>query len=130
MQKTKQEIYKNRPLSPHISIYKPQISSVLSIFHRLTGIALFFALSIMAWWLILWIFSGFADCYLVLAECCIVKFAIIGLSFTGFYHLCTGIRHLVWDTGRCFSIRAINITGWIAVICSIFMTIIFWLFVI
>lgn len=130
MSKTKQEIYNNRPTSPHITIYRKQISSVLSIFHRASGMALFFALSIMAWWFTLWVFSKFSPYYIEMTKYGLVKFSLIIISFAGFYHLCTGIRHLVWDTGRWFSVKAINISGWLAVISAFLMTISFWLFVI
>ncbi len=127
--KTKQELYNNRPTSPHLSIYKKQISSVLSIFHRLTGVGLFFGLAIAMWWFILLVFSRFDPYYLQIAKCGLVKLALFAISFAGFYHFCTGIRHLVWDTGNWFSIRAINLSGWIAVICSILFTIIFWAYI-
>ena len=59
-----ENIKKARPTSPHLSIYKPQISSVLSIGHRLSGIGLFVALAAFCWWFILWVFSKFESCYL------------------------------------------------------------------
>lgn len=127
MTKTKQEIYDNRPTSPHLTIYKPQISSVLSIMHRMTGIGLFFALSILAWGVILWRFSEFDNSYLQLANSCIIKICLILVTFSWFYHLCNGIRHLFWDSGYGFSIKMINITGWCVVIASIVMTILLWI---
>lgn len=130
MSKTKQEIYNNRPTSPHITIYRKQISSVLSILHRATGAALFFALSIMAWWFTLWVFSKFSPYYIEMTKCGLFKFSLLIISFAGFYHFCTGLRHLVWDTGKCFSVKAINFTGWLALISASLMTIIFWLFII
>ncbi|WP_341790730.1 succinate dehydrogenase, cytochrome b556 subunit [Rickettsia endosymbiont of Polydrusus tereticollis] len=127
MTKTKQEVYDNRPTSPHLTIYKPQISSVLSIMHRMTGIGLFFALSILAWGVILWRFSEFDNSYLQLANSCIIKICLILVTFSWFYHLCNGIRHLFWDSGYGFSIKAINITGWCVVIASVVMTILLWI---
>src|SRR5688572_27416951 len=97
--KTKQELYNNRPISPHLTIYKKQISSVLSIFHRLTGVALFIALSIAMWWFILLIFSRFDPYYMQMAKHGTVKLSLVLVSFAWFFHFCTGIRHLVWDTG-------------------------------
>ena len=130
MTKTRQEIYNNRPTSPHITIYRKQISSVLSIFHRITGAALFFALSIVSWWFILWVFSEFNPYYVKVAQCGLLKVCYFLISFAGFYHLSTGVRHLVWDSGKCFSIKSINITGWVAVIASLSMTVIFWFLII
>ncbi|HJD57793.1 MAG TPA: succinate dehydrogenase, cytochrome b556 subunit [Rickettsia endosymbiont of Ceroptres masudai] len=123
MTKTKQEIYNKRPTSPHLSIYKPQISSTLSILHRMTGVALFFAVSILAWWLIL---SKYDNNYLQLANCCIIKICLVAVSYAWFYHLCNGIRHLFWDIGYGFSIKAVNITGWCVVVCSILLTVFLW----
>ena len=127
MQKSREEIHQARPISPHLSIYKPQISSVLSIGHRLSGIGLFFMLSALGWWFILWVFSKFDPVYLKVFDSFFVKFLLILTSYGFFYHLCAGIRHLTWDTGCGFSIKAINYSGWVAVIASILLTIIFWL---
>ncbi|ABV73076.1 Succinate dehydrogenase cytochrome b-556 subunit [Rickettsia canadensis str. McKiel] len=123
MTKTKQEIYNKRPISPHLSIYKMQISSTLSILHRITGVALFFAVSILAWWLIL---SKYDNNYLYLASCYIIKICLVAVSYAWFYHLCNGIRYLFWAIGYCFSIKAVNITGWCVVICSTLLTILLW----
>lgn len=129
--KTKQELYAMRPTSPHLEIYRLQISSVLSIFHRLTGIILFGALSIVTWWMTLWIMGGFQNCYLeCLGGCCMVKYALYALSFGAFYHTCTGIRHLIWDTGHGFSIKALHLGGWLAVIMAALMTAVFWMWIV
>ena len=120
-------VKKARPTSPHLSIYKPQISSVLSIGHRLSGIGLFVALSAICWWFVSWIFSGFLPCYIENLDNNLVKgfFAITSYGF--FYHFCTGFRHLIWDTGRGFSICAINYSGWLVIASSFLLTVIFWL---
>lgn len=129
MQKSTEEIHAARPLSPHLSIYKPQISTVLSIGHRLSGIGLFVMLSFLAWWFVLWVFNRFDQSYLEIFNNGFFKFLLVLTSYGFFYHLCTGIRHLIWDTGCWFSIPAINYSGWIAVISSIILTIIFWIFI-
>lgn len=129
--KTKQELYAARPTAPHLGIYRWQISSVLSIFHRLTGMALFGALSIITWWMTLWIMGGFESCCLECLGCnCLVKYALYALSFGVFYHTCTGIRHLMWDAGYGFSIKALHVSGWLAVIIAILLTTSFWLWII
>ena len=127
--KSRQEIHNSRPISPHLTIYKKQISSVLSIFHRLTGAGLFFGFAIVMWWFSLLIFSRFDSFYIELGGGCLVRGCLVLISFSGFYHFCTGIRHLVWDTGRWFSIKAVNVSGWIAVICSIIFTAVFWVYI-
>jgi succinate dehydrogenase / fumarate reductase cytochrome b subunit len=119
-----------RPTSPHLTIYKKQISSVLSIFHRISGMALFFAISLFVWWFIVLIFSNFSECLLSIFEFKITKIALYLASLALFYHLCTGIRHLFWDIGLGFSIPAINRTGWAAVFSCIIFTLIFWLLIV
>jgi succinate dehydrogenase / fumarate reductase cytochrome b subunit len=126
MTKSKQELYKNRPTSPHLSIYKPQISSILSIFHRISGICLFFSISFFSWWFILWRFSKFELCYLEYAKSIPFKALVFATSAAIFFHLYAGIRHLIWDSGRLLSIKAVNNTGWIAIIMTIISLIIFW----
>ena len=130
MSKTKQEIHSNRPLSPHLGIYRKQISSVLSTFHRLTGLALFGGLSLASWWFIIWVFYKFDPALLHVSKYWMFKFVAFILSFCSFYHLCTGLRHLMWDSGIGFSIKAINQTGWLAVALASFMTLIFWCYII
>jgi succinate dehydrogenase / fumarate reductase cytochrome b subunit len=128
--KSATELHNARPTSPHLGIYKPQISSTLSIFHRITGVALFIGLSIVSWWLILWIYSKFDKSYVdAIYECWIVKFGMYITSYGFFYHLCTGIRHLIWDLGLGFSIKAVDIGGWAAVVTSLILTILFWVVV-
>lgn len=120
----------SKPLSPHITIYKREISSVLSIFHRITGIILFFAFSFLCWGMIFWIFTGLSKSKLhylcSLMNCNVfsvfIKIFTSFIVFSMFYHICTGIRHLIWDTGKCLSIRALHITGWLAIIISSFAT--------
>lgn len=129
MTKSSEEIRSSRPTSPHLSIYKPQISSVLSIGHRMTGIGLFFSLSAIAWWFILWVFSKFDPCYIHVLDSIFAKIILLLTSYAFFYHLCTGVRHLWWDTGRGFSIHSVNVSGWIAVGLSFVLTVLFWMWV-
>ena len=123
----KENTKKLRPISPHLSIYKLQISSALSIGHRLSGVGLFIALAAFCWWFILWVFSKFEPCYLDMLDNNIVKTFLILVSYGFLYHSCTGLRHLVWDTGRGFSICSIDYSGYAAVIGSFVLTAIFWL---
>ena len=122
------EIKKARPISPHLSIYKPQISTVLSIGHRLSGVGLFFPIIASCWWSIFWVFSRFDTSYLECLNHMSIKFLLFVTSFGYFYHFCTGVRHLIWDLGCCFSIKSINVTGWIAVVVSVVLTVVYWLF--
>ncbi len=122
---TKQEIHARRPTSPHLTIYKPQISSSLSILHRLTGVAMFFALSAISWWMIIVQFKGFCDC-MALNHCLIGRLSLYAISYATIYHFFNGIRHLFWDIGCGFSIKAMNCTGWLVILLSILLTLAFW----
>ncbi|MCP5369919.1 MAG: succinate dehydrogenase, cytochrome b556 subunit [Rickettsiaceae bacterium] len=115
-----------RPLSPHLTIYKPQINTILSIGHRISGFGLFMMLLFFGWVFTLWVFNGFSDVYSELFSYKLVKLLLAMTSYGYFYHLCTGIRHLFWDIGIGFSIKSVDISGYIAIIISFIMTIIFW----
>ncbi len=114
-----EEIKARRPLSPHLSIYKIQLSSGLSIFHRLTGVGLYFSLLLFSWWLSGWIMSNFDPLYLeiLLSN---YSMAIGGMTLFAFsYHILTGFRHLIWDMGYGFSKKASDISGIIIIILSL-----------
>jgi len=121
------EIRNKRPTSPHLTIYKRQISSVMSIFHRLTGIGLFVGFSMLSWWMIIWIFSKFDSIIFNLINCLLVKIGIYMLVTAFFYHLCNGIRHLFWDIGIGYSLPAMHRSGWIVVFATIFLSSIFFI---
>ncbi len=129
MNNAKNNKIKTRPISPHLTIYKPQISSVLSIGHRFSGAGLFAMMLALNWWFSMWVFSGFKPCYINMMDNIIVKILLILTSYGFFYHLCTGIRHLVWDTGGGFSICAVKYSGILVIVSSIIFTLIFWVIV-
>ncbi len=116
-----------RPISPHLSIYKIQISSALSIMHRLSGVVLFIGIVIMCWWFIFWVFSNFNNIYILFIKHPITKIFLFLVINSLFYHLCNGIRHLLWDSGIGFSIKFINYSGWSIIFLSITMFFCFWL---
>jgi succinate dehydrogenase / fumarate reductase cytochrome b subunit len=121
-----------RPLSPHLSIYKPQISSILSITHRATGFGLFVGALLLSWWVILNVYVG-GECVNALNA---IVYSIVGKTFMVlwtwaiFYHLLNGIRHLFWDTGRGFQIKTLNASGIAVVTASLVLTAASWLAVI
>jgi len=119
---------KQRPLSPHLTIYKPQITTVLSILHRITGVGLYFGLLIFCWWLVSITYSN-RDANLIswpIFQTIIWKLFLAGWSIALFYHMLNGIRHLFWDAGLGFSIRAATISGWAVVIGTLFLTALSW----
>jgi succinate dehydrogenase / fumarate reductase cytochrome b subunit len=126
MSSTTRDVHSRRPLSPHLTIYKKQISSVLSIFHRLTGIGVFIGFSVATWWMVFWIFSKFDPYIYNMADNCVVRVGLYALSMGLFYHLCNGIRHLFWDMGYGYSLPVMRTSGWAVLIISILLTILFW----
>ena len=119
-----------RPISPHLMIYKKQISSVLSILHRISGAILFGSMCLLVWYFVFLIYSNFSPCALSLAEHVMVKLILFIMSLAVFYHLCTGIRHLFWDMGLGFSLPAMHKTGYLAVTCCLVFTLLFWFFIV
>ncbi len=106
---------RDRPLSPHLQVYRPQITSVLSIAHRATGIVLAAGLILLLWWLAA-AASG-ADAFATVQEAAgsfLGRLFLFGWTFALFYHLCNGIRHLFWDMGRGFELATVSLTGWLA----------------
>lgn len=115
----------NRPLSPHIGIYKPQITSILSISHRITGLSLYVGALLLAWWIVANIY-GCASCINPLISSQFGKIIIVLWSFALFYHMLNGVRHLFWDMGKGFEIKTVNTTGIIVVVGAIALTAISW----
>ncbi|MGH8495033.1 MAG: succinate dehydrogenase, cytochrome b556 subunit [Gammaproteobacteria bacterium] len=114
-------------MSPHLQVYKPQLTSVLSILHRGTGLVLSAASLLLAWWLIA--LAGGDQAYAGAMEWLgsgLARLVLVGVSFCFFYHLCNGIRHLVWDAGYGFEIRQTYASGWAVVAISILLTAGFW----
>lgn len=116
-----------RPLSPHLQIYRPQLTTVLSISHRFTGVALAFGLVLLVVWLAA-LASGEAAYATALSwlGAWPVKVLLFLFSFAFFYHLANGIRHLWWDTGRGFEISQVNNSGWLMLGVAIGLTLLSW----
>ncbi|HYD06874.1 MAG TPA: succinate dehydrogenase, cytochrome b556 subunit [Reyranella sp.] len=118
----------HRPLSPHLQIYKPQLTSVLSILHRATGIAL----TVGALYLAVWVMCAAAGprAYGVFQDfntSILGRIVLAGWLFSGFYHLCNGIRHLFWDAGYGFELKDAYRSGWIVVAVSLIATVLSWI---
>jgi succinate dehydrogenase / fumarate reductase cytochrome b subunit len=116
-----------RPLSPHLQVYKPQITSVLSILHRITGVALAAGTLLLVWWLIAAsVGPGYFNIVQSVIGSWIGRLLLFGWSFALFYHLCNGIRHLFWDMGRGYELPTVAVSGWVVVIMSLALTGIAW----
>lgn len=121
-----------RPISPHLGIYKPQMSSVLSILHRMTGVVSYLGLVVLIWWITsvafspnnptdTWFWHFFSSTIgLIIA---------IGWSYAMFFHFCTGIRHLMFDAHIGLSIRGLHISGWVALVSSVLLTALTWIII-
>jgi succinate dehydrogenase / fumarate reductase cytochrome b subunit len=101
-----------RPLSPHLQVWRWHITMLGSILHRATGMALYVGALIAAGWAAA-LASGpnSYECYRGLLGSPLGKLVLIGLTFSAFYHLASGIRHLFWDSGVGFTPRVANATG-------------------
>lgn len=126
------KLHKNRPLSPHLSIYKMQLTSGLSILHRITGAYLYLGLAIFAWVIFTevyfpYIITDMAECiYGNMFTKLLFKFMLLSWTFSLFYHQLNGIRHLFWDAGKGFDLKVTYLSGKIVVALSILLTIICW----
>ncbi|MGI9272898.1 MAG: succinate dehydrogenase, cytochrome b556 subunit [Woeseiaceae bacterium] len=116
-----------RPLSPHLSIYRWPITMTLSILHRITGVALSVGLILLAYWLVT-VASGGADYDQLnaLLATLVGRACLIGWTFAFFLHLANGVRHLVWDVGRGFEIKQVDASAWFVLILAIVLTTVFW----
>lgn len=118
---------KERPLSPHLQIYKPQITSVLSILHRITGAGLALGAILISWWLFAILYGGKSYEYFLMFRFSFVGgLLIIGFLWAFIYHGLNGIRHLVWDTGHGVNIPAARKSGWQIVVASLVLTFLIW----
>ena len=117
------------PLSPHIQIYRWHISSLLSITHRISGVINLLALILIFFCLIVLSFGETNyELFLLIINSFFGKFILIGFTWSMSFHILSGIRHVAWDLGYGFEIKTANISGIIVIICSLVLTIIFWLF--
>lgn len=115
----------NRPLSPFMigPYYRPQLTSMLSITHRLTGLALAFGSIFLAAWVTA-AASG-PEAYATfssLAHTIIGRLLLVAFSWALLYHLCNGIRHLFWDTGRGFELKDAYASGYAVIAASVVLT--------
>ncbi len=117
-----------RPTSPHLSIYRWQISMTLSILHRATGMALAVGLLFLVWWLYAVLCGPAAyDCFLDFTHSIIGRIFLVGWTWSLCYHMLNGIRHLFWDMGKGYEISTMTQTGIMVVLGSFILTALLWL---
>ena len=116
-----------RPLSPHLQIYKPMLTMMLSIVHRITGVALYVGTILLTWWLIAaasgpdyydWVNAFFATF--------IGRLILFGYTWALIHHMLGGIRHLIWDTGRGFDLDTVEFSARLILLGSIGLAILVW----
>jgi succinate dehydrogenase / fumarate reductase, cytochrome b subunit len=118
----------DRPISPHLQIYRWQLTSVLSILHRAAGVVLSAGAILLVWWLVATA-SG-PDAYEGVANFLgswIGLLLLFGWTTALFYHLCNGIRHLVWDTGQALDLKSTYLGGWLVVGATAVLTVATWI---
>tara|TARA_B100000242_G_scaffold208883_1_gene151725 strand:- start:536 stop:961 length:426 start_codon:yes stop_codon:yes gene_type:complete len=123
----KSSMENNNPLSPHLQIYKWQISSLLSITHRIVGVINFFAIILICIWAIMLVFGENSYSILnTILDSGFGKFLTISLCWTFSFHILNELRHLIWDAGYGFDLKISKITGIIAFVGSFVLTILFY----
>lgn len=117
-----------RPLSPHIQIYRWQITMASSILHRATGVALGAGTLLLAWWLVAAATGAqyYAFVHMVLGSW-LGRLVLLGFTWALFYHLCNGIRHLAWDVGYGYDKAVATRSAWAAVIGATLLTLVAWI---
>ena len=119
-----------RPLSPHLQIYRWTVTMTVSVLHRITGAALYFGVVLLLWWLLA---AAISDSAFETAESVfshwLGELVLFGFSWALIHHMLGGIRHLIWDTGRGLDLRSANQLAWANMGGSIVLTVLLWIVV-
>ena len=117
-----------RPISPHLQIYRPQLTSVLSFAHRVTGVTLgLYSIALVTWLVAAAAGPRPFSAVQGFMQSISGQILLLGGTFCFFLHLCGGIRHLFWDSGRGFELGAIYASGWAVVAVSTALTVAAWI---
>lgn len=123
-------IKKERPLSPHLQIYKPQITSMSSILHRLSGVALTIGLFLVTWGLIA--LADGRESYEFFMNFCastVGQIMLIGWTAAFFYHMSTGLRHFILDAGFLYEKKNTAISGYVVIAIAALLTAMTWIYI-
>jgi succinate dehydrogenase / fumarate reductase cytochrome b subunit len=116
-----------RPLSPHLGIYRMQITMLMSIVHRITGGALYVGTLLLAAWLIA---AAMGERQFALVNQLfghpLGKFVLLGYTWAVLHHMLGGMRHLLWDTGRALQPRSADMLAWLTILGSLALTAAVW----
>jgi len=125
---SKTNLHANRPLSPHLQIYKPIPTMVMSIVHRITGSALYVGTLLVAWWLIAAATNEeYFNFVSAIYGSWIGLLVLLGYTWALIHHMIGGIRHLIWDTGRGLEKDTTTKMAWASLILSVALTILVWI---
>lgn len=114
----------NRPLSPHLQIYRPQLTSMSSILTRITGNALLIGSLMVVWWFLA---AATSPEYFAYADAVLTSWfgtlVMLGSVWAIWYHTLAGVRHLIWDEAKMLDIERAEMLGWAVIIGSVVLTI-------
>jgi succinate dehydrogenase / fumarate reductase cytochrome b subunit len=117
-----------RPLSPHLQIYKPMLTMMMSIMHRITGIGLYFGIVLLMWWLTS---ASISDSYFDFVQGFFGhwfgRLLLFGFTWALIHHALGGLRHLLWDTGRGFDLTVVEWLARANLAGSIILTLLLWI---
>ena len=117
----------SRPLSPHLQIYKPMLTMMMSIMHRITGVGLYFGMVLLVWWLTAASISdGYFDFVQGFFGHWFGRLLLFGFTWALIHHALGGLRHLLWDTGRGFDLNLIEWLARVNLAGSIVLTLLLW----
>lgn len=118
----------SRPLSPHLQIYKPMLTMMISIMHRITGVGLYFGIILLVWWLTA---ASISDSYFDFVQGFFGhwfgRFVLFGFSWALVHHALGGLRHFLWDTGRGYDLKVVEWLARANLAGSIVLTLLLWI---
>ncbi|MEE8099665.1 MAG: succinate dehydrogenase, cytochrome b556 subunit [Hyphomicrobium sp.] len=118
-----------RPLSPHLQVYRLHINMVMSILHRITGVGLYFGSLLLAWWLFA---AAAGPDYFAFVNGLFATWlgviVLIGCTWALIHHMIGGIRHFVWDSGSGLDIPTVDFLSWGTIVLSVILTAGLWLY--
>ncbi|MCB1465400.1 MAG: succinate dehydrogenase, cytochrome b556 subunit [Nitratireductor sp.] len=117
-----------RPLSPHLQVYRPIPTMVMSIVHRITGAALYFGTLLVAWWLVAAASGPDYFSYVnAIYGSWLGRLVLFGYTWALVHHMLGGVRHLIWDTGAMFDKKTATTMAWATLAGSIALTVLVWI---
>jgi succinate dehydrogenase / fumarate reductase, cytochrome b subunit len=116
-----------RPLSPHLQVYRPMLTMMMSIMHRITGVALFFGAILFVWWLSA---AAHSDGYFAFVQAFFAswfgRLVMFGFTWALIHHMLGGLRHFLWDVGKGFELKTVENLARLNLAGSIILTILLW----